>query len=355
MSSSSSSSIWKQLILIIALCCWVSSIQATSSPTGQPSAAPTGVPTAQPTAYPTSPLQTLLAFNVTMQLREVSSTSFNSALTVCKKALREAVALTLGTHPVEGFIMNTPASAYSTEVFQYDYLDTVEDAAFAAGTDPVWDVIPPAARQRRLGITKGNTGSSVQFTVVGSPQSLDLGDDNDVVFGTLRENFIRRVERGVFVGVLRDRARTYSCSSLSGTANAQIVFISSDYLTTGVHSAEPTSMPTRFPRVSSARNRSGVMAGVLVGFTALLLSSMAAAFYKNKIAMLLGMECLLEREDHYHDAPGKLKASSVWNKSGKSFKSKASSNNLSRSGSAPNPLFDNSSHNLIEQVDTRAL
>jgi hypothetical protein len=201
--------------------------------------------------------------------------------------------------------MHGEAIAYSSEAFNANYLEVVENEAFAEGTEEVWNILSSKSghSHRKLGITKGNVGSVVSATLIASPQFMELGEDTDAVFAVLREALIRRVERNVFAGVLRDEARGRGCAALAGTADAQLVYISSDYYSTVLNSVVPTSMPSLHPRVESSHNRAGVLAGLIVGLTAALMCVMAGAFYKDDVAATLGLAFLLEREDNFKEAP----------------------------------------------------
>jgi hypothetical protein len=264
-------------------------------PSNQPTGQPTGVPTQQPTSYPTTALDATISFNVTHQLHGVKADVL-VASAVCQKALGYAVTEILGLPAEEGFLYLS-AVDFSNEIFDYNYVDVKVNPAgeidgndnfvtpglgpwhtrhktenrLEAGADTFnFAESPNIGLGRKLGETAGNWGVTVSYTIYASPTHFAMSD-TDELYATLKAHLIKSVRRGYMTSVIISMGRRRGCSSLQTVSGTDLVFISSDYLSTVTHSAPPTSMPSSVIVSHPRRNFNGIIAGTIVGITAFIM------------------------------------------------------------------------------------
>lgn len=214
------------------------------------------------------PFQSILSFNVTQELREVDTDVFDANYDVCVEGLRESVTQILNIPTQEGFEFQQYFSYYKTD-FSHDPLVTLPY------TPPVPD------RRRKLGMTHGNVGTTVSYRVSFVPQALGFTDYDEAV-SSVKSDLMDAASRGVLTSVLRSHSLggANGCPAFTKIQGTPILYISSDYMAEVTHMAWPTSMPTEVPRVRRFKNRTGVLAGTVVGVTAFVIAVVAAVYHK---------------------------------------------------------------------------
>lgn len=198
----------------------------------------------------------MISFNVTHQLHEVSEALFKAEFEECKVALAGTVTGLLNLPPLEGFELNT--------VFSYH--------------NQVYDTPLSTVANRKLGMTHGSRGIVVIYTLNIVPTAIGFSDSN-AAFEAIKAKLVKAVTRHVFTDVARTQALNWNCAALQVIEGSTLTHMSSDYLSIVTHSAFPTSSPTSL-HVKRQRNRTGVIAGTVVGVTAFVIAVMV--FYLKK-------------------------------------------------------------------------
>lgn len=159
----------------------------------------------------------------------------------------------------EGFVLRD-ITTYHNQVYDFD----------AAQKEPF-------PYHRKLGMTHGSRGIIATYTVNVVPQAMGFAS-SDEAFESVRAHLIKAVSRHVFTDVLRNQGNVWHCAALAVVEGSTVSYISSDYLSTVTHSAYPTSQPTVL-RVKLYRNRTGIIAGTIVGVTAFIIAVMVASYF----------------------------------------------------------------------------
>jgi hypothetical protein len=264
-----------------------------SAPTSQP----TGIPTSQPTTYPTLPLEAVISINISHTFREVSATKFNKQKRKCVHALADGFAEILDLPPRESFQLHGKAVEYFNQIYDYDFLSVREnpDAStfMALGNLSNWNNYTGSTR--RLGQTHGSVGTTLHYTLYIDTSRLGLIDTDEAYWNT-KKDLLESLERHVFLDVMRVKASNTGCAALAAIEGSTITYFSNDYLSTQLHTAYPTSMPTITPRVRRPYNFDGIIAGTIVGITAFVTAGMILLHFK----YILGFD---KPFDRFNDEP----------------------------------------------------
>lgn len=209
----------------------------------------------------------MISFNVTLLLHDVYADEFNDPAIFenCVKTVQATTVTMCDLLDEEGFTFRGEAKDYNNQVFDPQYEYTV----------------------RKLGQTKGSLGVVVEAELHAFPSK--MGYNDDAAFEFVRLSLKRGVDQHMFISVLRDMARYWSCPAVTVAEGVSLVYISESYESVILHSSYPTSKPTIVPRVVKTLNRNGIIAGTIVGVTAFLIFVMVLAMNKSYLATLVGL------------------------------------------------------------------
>ena len=207
-----------------------------------------------------------IAINATIELRGINGGELMSS-EGCQRALGYAITEVLGLQPNEGFEI-VSIQSYFNQIYDYNFFQNDPD-------------LNANNNRRNLGATQGSWGASVTFLMYGSPSSLGFSDDNmDGLYHSLKQHLLKSVSRNVLTSVVISKGRRNACPLFNNLDGITLSYFSNDYMSTVLHSGQPSSRPT-YVIVASPRNTEGVLAATIVGFTSFIMVVMYFAQQAN--------------------------------------------------------------------------
>jgi hypothetical protein len=263
------------VLLVVSYC--GNYVRATSQPSGQP----TGLPTSHPTVAPTTLFRNQISFNVTLLLHEAEASTFNAQFSTCVSSIQQTLAQTLAIHQ-SGVQITQSVSSYSNQIVDYNFLDTVENAALETDSVPLYSYLPATdtSRRRKLGATSGSYGSTVFIKLVSDPAEMGY-TDTDAAYNAIINELRDTIKTYALTSFLRDQSYMAGCSALTAVSGITPSYVSSFYEKQVLNEATPTAAPTN-KYATRRKNFAGAIAGTLLGVTAFIIVVMIFTYYKTE-------------------------------------------------------------------------